>query len=57
MPGDHQGRGLLRTRPGSDSLYLEGTTINKVATASDGSIWAVGSFEDEGGGLYRISPR
>jgi hypothetical protein len=40
-----------------DGLYLEGTIINQVAAAPDGSIWAVGSFEGEGGGLYRISPR
>ena len=35
--------------------YLVGTPINEVATAPDGSIWAVGGFEGEGGGLYRIT--
>ncbi len=37
-------------------LYLAGIRINQVAVAPDGAIWAVGEFEDEGGGLYRISP-
>jgi hypothetical protein len=35
--------------------YLRGTTINEVARAPDGAIWAVGGYEGEGGGLYRIS--
>ena len=38
-------------------LYLAGTPVNGLAVAPDGAIWAVGGFEDEGGGLYRISPR
>jgi hypothetical protein len=37
-------------------LYLAGTRINQVAVAPDGAIWAVGDFEGQGGGLYRISP-
>ncbi len=35
--------------------FLVGTPINQIATAPDGSIWAVGGLDGEGGGLYRIS--
>jgi hypothetical protein len=35
--------------------YLEGTNINEVVRAPDGTLWAVGGFEDEGGGLYHIT--
>jgi hypothetical protein len=37
--------------------YLRGTIINQLAVAPDGAIWAVGALGDQGGGLYRISPR
>jgi hypothetical protein len=40
----------------SSGLYLAGTRINQLAIAPDGAIWAVGDLEDQGGGLYRISP-
>jgi hypothetical protein len=40
---------------GNDARYLAGTRINEVARAPDGAVWAVGSFEGEGGGLYRIT--
>jgi hypothetical protein len=33
----------------------KGTQINRIAEAPDGSLWAVGGYEGEGGGLYRIS--
>ena len=36
--------------------YLVGTPINAVAVAPDGTIWAVGGFAGDNGGLYRISP-
>ena len=42
---------------GNEVRYLRGTNINQVAVAPDGAIWAVGALEDQGGGLYRISPR
>jgi hypothetical protein len=38
-----------------ESRHLRGTNINEVARAPDGFIWAVGGYEGEGGGLYRIS--
>jgi hypothetical protein len=41
----------------ASGLYLAGTPINQLAVAPDGAIWAVGEVEDDGGGLYRISPR
>jgi hypothetical protein len=36
--------------------YLDGTRINAIAAAPDGSIWAVGDWDGGGGGLYRITP-
>ncbi len=42
-------------RSGRETRHLRGTKINEVARAPDGSIWAVGGYEGEGGGLYRIS--
>jgi hypothetical protein len=39
----------------NDRHYLRGTQIGRVAEAPDGSLWAVGGYEGEGGGLYRIS--
>lgn len=36
--------------------YLEGTWINHIALAPDGSLWAAGGFDGGGGGLYRITP-
>ena len=36
--------------------YLQGTDINAVAAAPDGTFWAVGSHGGENGGLYHITP-
>ncbi len=36
--------------------YLAGTPINAVAVAPDGTIWAVGGYDGDNGGLYRITP-
>jgi hypothetical protein len=41
---------------GNSPHYLAGTRINEVARAPDGSLWAVGSYQGEGGGLYRLAP-
>lgn len=40
----------------TETTYLAGTPINQVAVAPDGTIWAVGSFDGDNGGLYRITP-
>ena len=36
--------------------YLEGTHINAVAAAPDGTFWAAGNDGTENGGLYHITP-
>ena len=36
--------------------YLGGVGINALATAPDGTVWAVGGYDGEGGGLYHITP-
>ena len=36
--------------------YLEGTHINAVAAAPDGTFWAAGDDGTENGGLYHITP-
>ena len=40
---------------GAETSFLEGTPINQIAAAPDGSLWAVGGYGSGGGGLYRIS--
>ena len=37
------------------TFYLAGTPINVVAVAPDGTVWAVGGYDGEDGGLYRIT--
>ena len=37
--------------------YLEGTHINAVAAAPDGTFWAAGDDGTENGGLYHITPK
>lgn len=41
---------------GSATRYLAGTQINAVASAPDGTFWAVGADGAENGGLYHITP-
>jgi hypothetical protein len=41
---------------GEETTYLAGTPINQVAVAPDGTVWAVGGYEDDNGGLYHIWP-
>ena len=51
-------RGSATNRPIVSSAavtLLEGTQINQIAEAADGTLWAVGTHDGEGGGLYRIS--
>ena len=40
----------------TETTYLAGTSINAMAVAPDGTVWAVGSHGGENGGLYRITP-
>jgi len=40
---------------GEARVYLAGTYINRLAAAPDGSVWAVGDYDDGPGGLYRIT--
>ena len=40
---------------GEETTYLAGTRINQVAAAPDGTIWAVGGYDGDNGGLYRIT--
>ena len=40
----------------TETEYLASTPINAVAVAPDGTIWAVGGYDGDNGGLYRITP-
>jgi hypothetical protein len=48
--------GGIRCESPDIATYLEGTEIKQLAEAPDTSLWAVGGYAGEGGGLYRISP-
>ncbi len=50
--------GVTCFKDGADTptRYLEGTQINAVAAAPDGTFWAVGADGAENGGLYHITP-
>ena len=41
--------------PEGETTYLAGTPINEVVVAPDGTVWAVGGYDGENGGLYRIT--
>jgi hypothetical protein len=40
---------------GTETTHLADTPINQVAVAPDGTVWAVGGYAGDNGGLYRIS--
>ena len=40
---------------GEPTTYLADTSINQIAAAQDGSVWAVGEYGGGPGGLYRIT--
>jgi hypothetical protein len=42
--------------PDNPTSYLDGTDINAVAAAPDGTFWAAGDDGTENGGLYHITP-
>jgi hypothetical protein len=53
-----RGRGVTCFDPvnQTETTYLAGTPINEIAIAPDGTIWAVGGYGGDNGGLYRIMP-
>jgi hypothetical protein len=54
---EEEGLGVVcvDTPEGVVTTYLAGTLINEVVVAPDGTIWAVGDYDGENGGLYRIT--
>ena len=54
---EEEGLGLfcVDTPEGVVTTYLAGTLINEVEVAPDRTIWAVGDYAGENGGLYRIT--
>jgi hypothetical protein len=49
--------GLVTQRSSRASNASSATTpINALAVAPDGTVWAVGEYDGEGGGVYRITP-
>jgi hypothetical protein len=38
-----------------ETSYLVGTRINQIAAAPDGTLWAVGGYAGDNGGLYRVT--
>jgi hypothetical protein len=51
-----RGRGVTCEAPSGElTTYLKGTRIDEVAAAPDGTIWAVGGYKGDNGGLYRIT--
>lgn len=57
-PDNPEGSGVTCYEPATDTQtrYLDGTHINAVAAAPDGTFWAVGNDGTENGGLYHITP-
>jgi hypothetical protein len=50
------GVGVTCTDPsGEQATYLADTRINQIAAAPDGKLWAVGGYDGDNGGLYRIT--
>ena len=52
-----EGSGVICFDPatGDETVYLAGTPINAIAVAPDGTVWAVGGYDGDNGGLYRIT--
>jgi hypothetical protein len=57
-PDNREGSGVTCIDPATDTRtkYLDGTQINAVAAAPDGTFWAAGNDGTENGGLYHITP-
>ena len=55
---EEEGLGVICFDPatGDETVYLAGTPINAIAVAPDGTVWAVGGYDGDNGGLYRITP-
>jgi hypothetical protein len=41
---------------GEEKFYLAGVRINQIAVAPDGTVWVVGGYAGDNGGLYHITP-
>jgi len=50
-----EGIGVVCIDESGETTYLAGTRINEVAVAPDGTVWAVGDYDGDNGGLYRIT--
>ena len=55
---EDEGLGVTCFDPATEeqTFYLAGTPINKVTVAPDGTVWAVGGYDGDNGGLYHITP-
>ena len=55
---EEEGLGVICFDPatGDETVYLAGTPINAIAVAPDGTVWAVGGYDGDNGGLYHITP-
>lgn len=49
------GTGVHCWNAGDETTFLAGTPINQIAAAPDGSVWAVGGYGGDNGGVYRIA--
>jgi hypothetical protein len=50
------GVGCFNGESGEEKFFLAGVPINQVAVAPDGTVWVVGGFDGDNGGLYHITP-
>jgi hypothetical protein len=51
-----RGIGVKCEAPSGDlTTYLKATRIDEIAAAPDGTIWAVGGYKGDNGGLYQIT--
>jgi hypothetical protein len=53
-----EGMGVICVDPATElgTTYLAGTPIKEVTVAPDGTVWAVGGYDSDNGGLYHITP-
>jgi hypothetical protein len=56
LPDSHFGVVCFDPVKEMEVLLLEGVRINALAIAPDGTVWAVGGYDGENGGLYHITP-
>jgi hypothetical protein len=53
-----EGMGVICFDPATEeeTTYLADTPINQISIAPDGTVWAVGGYDGDNGGLYHITP-